>query len=298
MLPACTKKLAVTRWALCGTLLGWFVGGACPGGRLSFAQDLDRILRAMDEHRREELLRILPEAEARYPGHPTVLYLRGLLTEDADQAVTYYEQLLSKNPQSAYADDALYRICQYAFAKGLYASCELRCRQFLRDYPRSELRDRVEYLLASAFFARGERDSARAILQDWRRRFPNSPLRAAVETDLASFEERAARLGPEGRSGERPRATPSESETPGGQKSEVVDYTVQVGAFRDRANAQRQVRILKEAGYEGQIREKQVDGAVFYVVCVGTFRSVREAEEFGRDLNRRLGLPHRVVPLP
>jgi tetratricopeptide (TPR) repeat protein len=274
-----------------GLILGTLLLAAPSGG-----QDLDRLLRTMDENRREELRRLLPTAEAKYPNQPVVLYLRGLLAEPAEEAISRYEELLAKHPQSPYADDALCRICQYYFAKGLYIACQQRCRELLSKYPDSDHRDEAEYLLASSFFARGEFDSSYAILKDFSKRYPDSRLLSTVRSDLVSFEGRSLRVSPEGKSQERPpsveKAFPPESRPATGAR-----YAVQVGAFRERANALRQQRILAEAGYRAEVVERRIDDTRFYLVWVGSFSSAKEADEFGRELNRRLGLPHRVVPV-
>ncbi len=264
-----------------------------------YAQDLDQIVRAMDGKKLEELLRLLPQAEAKFPGHPVVLYLKGLLSEDAELALGYYEELLGKHPESSYADDALYRICQYYFAKGLYTTCRLRCQQLLQRYPGSERRDDAEYLLASAFFASGQFDSAYVRLREFVRKYPASPLLPLVRSDLQTFRDRALRVGPGGESKERPTDL-GEKEVrtrPAPEQPERGEFTVQVGAFRQKANALRQQRILAEYGYRAEIVPKQVGGRTYHTVWVGRFTSYQEADVFGRELGDRLGLPYRVVPV-
>jgi hypothetical protein len=70
-------------------------------------------LKDIENSRGEEVKEKLPELKKKNPGAPSLLYLEGILTEDADDAIKLYSMLADKFPRSAYADAALYRLYSY-----------------------------------------------------------------------------------------------------------------------------------------------------------------------------------------
>ncbi len=259
------------------------------------AQDLVDRIRQMDVR---ELREKLPELEAKFPGNPVVLYIKGMLSEDGETALGYYEKLLEKHPESRLAPDAALRICQYYFAKGLYTTCRSHCAALLRKWPHSRAAETAEYLLASSFFAAGQFDSAYVRLRRFVERHPTSSLLPLVKEDLASFRDRARVVTPGG--GNRPLPSVQEKgrskqSTSPGEATQTSGFAVQVGAFRSKSNALRQKKILEELGYLVRVVEKQRGGKRLWAVWVGDFKEYRQAHQFGEELQSRLGIPYRVV---
>ena len=52
------------------------------------------------------------------------MFLDGVLTEDGQQAVSIYQRIIDKYPNSKYADAATYRVFAYFYALGLYETAE------------------------------------------------------------------------------------------------------------------------------------------------------------------------------
>ncbi|NOZ57627.1 MAG: tetratricopeptide repeat protein [Calditrichaeota bacterium] len=259
------------------------------------AQDLVERIRQMDVR---ELREKLPELEARFPGNPVVLYIKGMLSEDGETALGYYEKLLEKHPESRLAPDAALRICQYYFAKGLYTTCRSHCAELLRKWPNSKAAETAEYLLASSFFAAGQFDSAYVRLRRFVERHPTSPLLPLVKEDLASFRDRARVVTPGGGNkplpAVKPRPKPAQP-SPSAKSEKPSRFAVQVGAFRSKSNALRQKKILEELGYLVRVVEKERNGKRLWAVWVGDFAEYRQAHQFGEELQSRLGIPYRVV---
>ncbi len=65
------------------------------------------------------------------------MFLDGVLTENAQDAVAIYKEILDKYPGSKYADAALYRIYSYYYALGLYNTASQYLNRLKVDYPSS-----------------------------------------------------------------------------------------------------------------------------------------------------------------
>jgi len=86
----------------------------------------------------EEVRNELPKLLERYPNHPGVLYIQGLVATDGDEAVRIYQGILDNFPRSEWADDALYKVYQFYYALGLYRTAELKMAQLKKEYPTSK----------------------------------------------------------------------------------------------------------------------------------------------------------------
>ncbi|MCG2739735.1 MAG: SPOR domain-containing protein [Syntrophaceae bacterium] len=75
---------------------------------------------------------------------------------------------------------------------------------------------------------------------------------------------------------------------------DVGNYTVQVGAFTDPANAERLSREMKKVYGFSEIRSAWVRGEHFYRVYVGKHASLRSAETSEQNLEER-GYPGSFV---
>jgi tetratricopeptide (TPR) repeat protein len=103
------------------------------------AQEVDIIpyLKQIEQGKAEEVKAKLSELKQDYPNSSNVLFLEGVLTENAQDAVVIYQKIVDKYPKSAYADAALYRIYSYYFALGLYNTADKNFEKLKKDYPES-----------------------------------------------------------------------------------------------------------------------------------------------------------------
>jgi tetratricopeptide (TPR) repeat protein len=103
------------------------------------AQEVDIIpyLKQIEQGKSEDVKTKLPELKKDYPKSSNVMFLEGVLTENAQDAVGIYQNILDKYPKSAFADAALYRIYSYYFALGLYNTADKSLTKLKNDYPES-----------------------------------------------------------------------------------------------------------------------------------------------------------------
>jgi hypothetical protein len=85
-----------------------------------------------------EVRKELPELISEFPDDPGVLFLKGILTEDATTALPIFEQITREYPQSEWADDAQWRVVQYYALKRDTSRAQRELNTYKRNYPMSE----------------------------------------------------------------------------------------------------------------------------------------------------------------
>jgi len=76
-----------------------------------------------------------------YPDHeliPYVLYWAATLRKPPKEAINYYETILNLYPESKVADNALFQLAQYWYAKGEYLEALKRYEKILISYPKGD----------------------------------------------------------------------------------------------------------------------------------------------------------------
>ena len=73
------------------------------------------------------------------------------------------------------------------------------------------------------------------------------------------------------------------------------DYSLQVGSFRDQANARARADKLRELGHQASVEPALVKGQQYHRVFVRGLSSRSEAEKLGEDLRARLGMDYLVL---
>lgn len=206
------------------------------------------------------------------------LFLKALSNPAADSACAEYDLLISKYPQSNYVDDALFRIAQYRYARGLYQSACNLYKQTLNKNPQTQLGQKVLHGIAICYQAMDQPDSAalyfnRCISED-----PESPLAKLMRTDLM-----------EQSGGQATQSQPSANQTT------PIQYAVQVGAFSHQTNALMRKAYYEREGFQVKLRQKRKDGALFYLVWLGSFDIPEAARAFGAQLQKRYGVRYTIV---
>ncbi|GBD86821.1 outer membrane protein assembly factor BamD [bacterium BMS3Abin03] len=105
----------------------------------TFSQDVDIIpyLKKIESGKVDEVREALPDLKDDYLKSPSVMFLEGVLTENGQEAVVIYQNIIDNYPNSKYADAALYRIYSYYYALGLYESANGKLNQLIEQYPNS-----------------------------------------------------------------------------------------------------------------------------------------------------------------
>lgn len=244
---------------------------------LTQGQTESNVIHLIREGRIREAKELLNRFENNPQRSERILFLHGLLSTEADSAVTYYEQLLKSYPDSPYSDDALFRLAQLKYAQGLYKTAQKQFQLLLEEYPRSSLHQKCYYWIGLCHQSMGQTDSAGVSFRKAVEDFSYTNLSKIAQNDLETLNEE--KIAESQESSPRPK----------------IRYSVQVYAFSNQNRAILRKDFLESKGYQVSLRTKIKEGRNLYLIWLGSFDTREEAREFGESVKKRLGLTYTLV---
>ncbi len=233
------------------------------------AQNIDEAIRLFNsfqfERAREIFVEIVKDVDN--PRIAEAYYFLGRLSIDPDSALSYYQRVTKNYSQSRYADISYLEIAKINIARGKYANAIITLSELLRNYPETSSQDEILFWLGISYMSNGQEKQGTSVLQDLRTRFPKS-----------MWSERAANVVPM-------KKTPQTKEE---------YFTIQVGSYRNRENAEIHAEDLQRGDFDVQIVEAVVKGETYYRVWVGRFATAEQAKTFSIKLDS-LGIKGNVV---
>ncbi len=235
------------------------------------AQSLDRVEELARLGRADEARAILAEwwessrAAAPQRDLQRGLWLRGRLTVDPNLAELDYQRLVVLYPSSPFAPQALLRLAQSAHAHGDGAGAERFVTTIARDYPTSPVRTEAEAWLRGAGPP------------------PIPPAGSRPPAPAVATRDTTARPSPTPTPAPAPPATstgtatpiPTTTPRPPAPASEVLEWSVQFGAFTDVDRAFALHSELVAAGLAARL--VRVAGSGFVHVRIGRFSNRADA---------------------
>jgi tetratricopeptide (TPR) repeat protein len=108
-------------------------------GSSAFPQEVDIVpyLKMIESGNIIQAKENLASLKEKNPNDPSVIFLDGVLTENGQEAIVKYQNIVDNYPKSKYADAALYRIFSYYYALGLYDTAKERLKLLTGNYPNS-----------------------------------------------------------------------------------------------------------------------------------------------------------------
>lgn len=214
-------------------------------------------------------LRALSPADSLYPG---ALYVAGVVADDADTAATYFRRVSIEYSRSAWADSALLRLAQLAFAAGDHAGALRSARRVLLDYPLSPARGEAAYWAGRTQFELDSIGPGCALLTQ-------ALELAGEQVELANrirfHRQRCAVVA------QAPDTAPRDAPRAGS-----TVYAVQVAAVRSVGAADELMRRLSALGHRPHV-VRDADG--LFKVRVGRFTRREEARQLAARLQRQVG---------
>lgn len=239
------------------------------------------------------------------PAYGAALYGQAMVAPTAADAQRAYERIIVEYPLSPHAGDALLQLAQLERSQGDRAAAITHLQRFLRENPESARRAQTGFWLAQLLFEQNDDDAhACKALDDARAATPASNVEllnqmnfystrcdavaarahadsvARADSIRADSEARAAaarKSAERAQSRERPKESARKAPAPARARTPAPreGYSVQVGAFATRAEAQKAVARLHDRGIEARI-----DGAAKpFRVRIGHFKTRTEASE-------------------
>ena len=264
---------------------------------------LDALIQDVLHGSRDSAAIYLPAIDQKYPNNPTVMYLKGLLETDGDEAMKIFSNLYNTHPTSDYGDDAVMKVAEYYYAAGLYVQAANWLKKMPIYYSRSEHIERAVKLFLNSLIVSGHRDTAIFYSRVFKRQFPTLNVDGKINHLLQEFEkskkqkEQAEAQSPE----------PVEpvditveykTEVPIDQIDSALDngiYSLQSGAYGVLENADQQKINLIIAGFDARITELYRNNKVLYAVRIGYFNSKEDAQQISSLIKTKVDLDTIVV---
>ena len=264
---------------------------------------LDALIQDVLHGSRDSAAIYLPAIDQKYPNNPTVMYLKGLLATDGNEAMKIFSNLYNTHPTSDYGDDAVMKVAEYYYAAGLYVQAANWLKKMPIYYSRSEHIERAVKLFLNSLIVSGHRDTAIFYSRVFKRQFPTLDVDGKINHLLQEFDkskkqkEQAEAQSPE----------PVEpvditveykTEVPIDQIDSALDngiYSLQSGAYGVLENADQQKINLIIAGFDARITELYRNNKVLYAVRIGYFNSKEDAQQISSLIKTKVDLDTIVV---
>ncbi|HSJ23863.1 MAG TPA: SPOR domain-containing protein [Longimicrobiales bacterium] len=312
------RDVASIRDVVTSCLLGvLLLLGSAPARAQAPAQDqtLDRIQNLIATGRFTEAGNTLERWEREHgdprssagPGdRARALYLRGVLSSDAQEAEDAFVGVVLSYPSSAAAPDALLRLGQALLTAGDARRATAYLERLRSDYPGAPARETGLLWLARAQLAGGMGSAACATVRAALAQGPGPNLRTLLELEQdkacsgapvpPSQQSVPPPAGVRQQPPPPPQAPPAQTGRPtaasvtGQQPS--GDYAVQTGAYRELSSAENIAQQMRTRGFD--VRVVLVGDSPLYRVRFGDFENTEEAHA-AADRIRRAGFAVIVV---
>ncbi len=266
---------------------------------LLFSQDISSYYKMVERGDLDSVRNALPELQKKYPKSSEVLYLSGVVESDGEKALMIFKDVLSQYPSSQRADDALLKIIEYLYTKGLYRKTVKYTKEMIKKYPESDLLDQCVHLLLCSFNVMNKRDSVDYYYAYYTDMYPeiNVNFQSYECTPQFSLEESSvseSKPGPE-LSYKKPVSDVKTRQSLNKKISIGPKYSIQLGAFSMPSNAYALRDRLKSKGYDVFIQELKSKKRTLLAVKVGSFKSRKEAKSFAERMKKKEKIDYVIV---
>ncbi|KPK67490.1 hypothetical protein AMJ87_13305 [candidate division WOR_3 bacterium SM23_60] len=232
------------------------------------AANIDEAIRMFNAFQFEQSRELFHEVvqDKTNPRIAEAYYYLGRLSVAPDSALYYYRLVTNDFSESRYADISHLEIAKIHIARRNYTFSIKTLNSLLEKYPDTDVKDEVLFWLGVSYMSNDQEEQGVSVIKHLRRTYPQS-----------MWSARAANVLPE---------------TQGQTKN--LYFTVQVGSYRNKDNAQRHAAEMREHGFDTEVVEALVKGTTYFRVWVGTFPTMEQAKTFSLKLDS-LGVKGNVV---
>ena len=265
---------------------------------LSFlrSQDhIDALIQDVLHGSRDSAEKALPTIEQEYPNNPSVMYLKGLLETDGEEAMAIFSKLYDTHSTSDYGDDAVMKVAEYYYVAGLYVQAKDWLKKMPIYYSRSEHIERAVKLFLNSLIVSGLKDTAIFYSRVFERQFPQLDVDGKINDLLEDFEK-SNQQKEDAKEKTSKHAEPEGIPTKKSYTNVLVRiYSLQSGAYSIRENAEFQKTNLIIAGFSARVIELHRNNRVVYSVRIGYYNSKNDAGIIGLQIKTKLDLDTIVV---
>ena len=264
------------------------------------AQNIDLYITLLEKGKISEVKENLPELMERYPKDPGIFFLKGLVSNSADEALLNYETLIKDYPNSEYASLSEMKIGEYLFARGLYSQASNQFKKTIINYPIGDHHQMALDLMVNSYLAIGDDDSLKIALINIKDLYPKLDYNKYGINGLNNEKREAklVRLDAAIITNRFKEAKEKRQKTKIISKPKVKPWVVQVGAFGKYNNAKRLRNQLQNNGFIAEIHTIYSNGGRLHAVRIVRYEDQSDAEKIGRKLKKKFGLDFRVINNP
>lgn len=244
----------------------------------------------------------LPTMEQRYPNNPSLLYLKGLLESNGEEAMKVFVTLYNNHPSSVYGDDAVMKVAEYFYAAGLYVQSTEWLKKMPIYYSRSEHIERAVKLFLNSLIVSGLKDTAIFYSRVFERQFPELNVDGKIKSLLLDFKK-SDKVKEDSNERDQSYADfnnvkldePTQEAVVSNQNNINALFSLQSGAFSSEVNATSQRTELVISGFKASVKELYRGDKTLYAVRIGYFNNREDALKVGKQIKTKLDLDTIII---
>lgn len=224
-----------------------------------------------------------------------VSFLKG----DYARTIRDCEYLLKRSPRKGVKEEAYYLLGVSCLKEDNISKAQETFELIIKDFPNGKFIDLAQLGLAEVYSGQTDYDKALGIYSDILEKFSNSSYLSIVLFRLGECYQKQGEWAKARHYYERlAKEYPLSIEA--GKVNEILKgdefaFTVQVGSFKDKKNAERLKDAMLNKGYDAYIVKGSTGQITLYRVRVGKFDTRAGAESLERQLKDE-GLPSAIFP--
>ena len=263
--------------------------------------ELDNLIKEVYSGKTENAINAMPRLKKEFSELPSLIFLDALIDEDIEDSIEKYKIFFKYYESSEYADDAIMKISEYYYTKGLYVESSRWLKKINLYYPNSEHIDRSLNLYLRTLALSGKQDTAKQYLQTFKKKYPevsfDKYLEDNFEKETANTEETVNNK--DNNVFMQAVEDLKKSLTPKQKNKKKYHYSIQVGAYSDMENAVDVRDELLSLNFNTRIDiiYLSTKNKNLYAVREGYFKSKEYAKGTQKKIRSRTGYNSIVVDI-
>jgi tetratricopeptide (TPR) repeat protein len=255
-----------------------------------YCQDFSAYKKLIDEGKMEEVQKSLSYLNSEYPNHPFILYLKAAINSNGKEAIEQFNAIIYDHPGSTASELSIMKIGEYLYAQGLYTQAGEQLKKIPLHYSESNDIERAVNLMKKSLLAIGEQDSVDYYIEMFSNKYPELNFNnydyyssVILQEETLMIEEIL-----------KDTVEVQESVAPEPAKLGEKPWVVQVGAFKEKKNAEVIVNRLESAGYNIEVVDNSSEKNL-YLVQIVRFETIEKAIIIGEDVRDQFGMEFRIL---
>ena len=269
---------------------------------LAYSQsELDNLIKEVYSGKTENAIDAMPRLKKEFSELPSLIFLDALIDEDIEGSIEKFKIFFKYYESSEYADDAIMKISEYYYTKGLYFESSKWLKKINLYYPNSEHIDRSLNLYLRTLALSGKQDTAKQYLQTFKKKYPEVSFDKYLEDNFEKEIANTQEIVNNKDNNVLMQAVEDlkKSLTPKQKNKKKYHYSIQVGAYSDMENAVDVRDELLSLNFNTRIDiiYLSTKNKNLYAVREGYFKSKEYAKGTQKKIRSRTGYNSIVVDI-